>query len=107
MEKVKSSTFFRIILDYFVLTICLLVSAVNLNLFRKPIDFVTGGTPGLALIIEHVFDIPSNSSPFNKILPLVLSSNPAIIDKSVDLPHPTWSYYANKFSFIYRKTYIF
>lgn len=60
MEKVKSSTFFRIILDYVILTICLLVSAVNFNLFMKPIDFVTGGTPGLALIIEHVFDIPSN-----------------------------------------------
>ena len=51
---------FKNILKYLALTLCLFVSAFNFNLFMKPVNFVTGGTPGLAIIVEYFFKIPTN-----------------------------------------------
>jgi len=45
---------------YFVLILCLFISALNFNLLMKPVNFVTGGTPGLSIIIEYFFGIPTN-----------------------------------------------
>ena len=44
---------------YFILILMLLLSAINFNLLMKPINFVTGGTPGFAILVEHVFDVDS------------------------------------------------
>ena len=48
------------ILKYFVLILCLFISAINFNLLMKPANFVTGGTPGFSIIIEHFLGIPTN-----------------------------------------------
>lgn len=48
------------ILKYLVLILCLFISAINFNLLMKPVNFVTGGTPGLSIVIEYFFGIPTN-----------------------------------------------
>ena len=48
------------LLKYLILAICLFISAINFNLLMKPVNFVTGGTPGLAIIIEYFLGIPTN-----------------------------------------------
>ena len=48
------------VFKYFVLILCLFISAINFNLLMKPVNFVTGGTPGLSIIIEYFFGIPTN-----------------------------------------------
>lgn len=54
-QKVRHDIF-----KYFSLIMCLMVSALNFNLLMKPFNFVTGGTPGLSIIVEHFFGIPAN-----------------------------------------------
>ena len=48
------------ILKYLVLILCLFISAINFNLLMKPVNFVTGGTPGLSIVIEYFFGLPTN-----------------------------------------------
>lgn len=48
------------ILKYLVLILCLFISAINFNLLMKPVNFVTGGAPGLSIVIEYFFGIPTN-----------------------------------------------
>lgn len=49
------------IFRYFLLILMLFICAINFNLFMKPLSFVTGGTTGLALIIEHFTGISLNT----------------------------------------------
>lgn len=60
MDKLKNSECFQVLIKYVLLTIFLLISAINFNLFMKPVSFVTGGIPGLSIIIEHLFSIPTD-----------------------------------------------
>lgn len=46
---------------YFVLFIMLFLSAINFNLLMKPCNFVTGGTPGLAIVLSHTFHVSSET----------------------------------------------
>lgn len=50
----------KIFFKYIILILCLLCSAINFNLLMRPVNFVTGGTPGLSLIINEIFNIPTN-----------------------------------------------
>lgn len=50
----------EVLIKYSVLIICLFVSAINFNLLMKPVNFVTGGTPGLSIVLESFFNIPTN-----------------------------------------------
>lgn len=50
----------RNLFKYLVLILCLFISALNFNLLMKPVNFVTGGTPGLSLLVEYFFGIPTN-----------------------------------------------
>lgn len=59
MKLFKNKTV-SILLKYLILAICLFISAINFNLLMKPVNFVTGGTPGLAIIIEYFLGIPTN-----------------------------------------------
>jgi len=47
---------------YLALTIGLLISAICFNLLLKPINLVAGGTNGLSLIVEHLFEIPASTT---------------------------------------------
>lgn len=42
---------------YAILILLLLVAAMNFNLILKPLNLVTGGTQGLAIIVNHLFKI--------------------------------------------------
>lgn len=45
---------------YFFLTIANLIAAINFNLFSKPINLVTGGSPGLSLVISNIVDLSTS-----------------------------------------------
>lgn len=53
---------FNYIFKYVILLICLFISAINFNLLIKPLNFVTGGTPGFSIIMEYIFEVPVNYS---------------------------------------------
>ncbi len=40
--------------NYFYLLVLLLIAAINFNLFLKPLKLVTGGTQGLAIILNNI-----------------------------------------------------
>ena len=62
------------IYKYLYLVIILLVAALNFNLFLKPLKLVTGGTQGLAIILNQIFNIKhSTIILFINILMLILS----------------------------------
>ena len=58
MNKLKNNVYIKVFIRYALLTITLFISAINFNLFMKPINFVTGGIPGLSIVMEHIFNIP-------------------------------------------------
>ena len=43
--------------NYLLLTLCLFMAALNFNLILKPLELVTGGTQGLALLITNIIKI--------------------------------------------------
>lgn len=45
---------------YFILLLSLLLAAINFNLFLKPLNLVTGGTQGLAIIINNLINLKSS-----------------------------------------------
>ena len=59
---------------YIYLTFFLLVASLNFNLILKPLELVTGGTQGLALLIYSLFEIkPALSILIINITTLILS----------------------------------
>ena len=59
---------------YIYLLIVLLIAAINFNLILKPLDLVTGGTQGAALLFSHVFKItPSIVIFIINIIMLIIS----------------------------------
>ncbi len=42
---------------YFLLSLTLLVASLNFNIFLNPLQLVTGGTQGLALLIHEIFKV--------------------------------------------------
>ncbi len=48
MKKIKK---------YLLLLLCLFIAALNFNLILKPLKLVAGGTQGLAIIFNHIFNI--------------------------------------------------
>ena len=62
------------IYKYLYLVVILLVAALNFNFFLKPLKLVTGGTQGLAIILNQIFNIKhSTIILFINILMLILS----------------------------------
>ena len=53
-NKLKKEKFFY---NYSVLIVTLFVSAINYNLFLRPLKIVAGGTNGLSIIFENIFSI--------------------------------------------------
>ena len=53
-NKLKKEKFFY---NYSVLIVSLFVSAINYNLFLRPLKIVAGGTNGLSIIFENIFSI--------------------------------------------------
>ena len=45
---------------YFLLTLANLIAAINFNLLAKPINLVSGGSPGLALVVSKIVDISTS-----------------------------------------------
>lgn len=45
---------------YLILTLANLISAINFNLLAKPINLVSGGTPGLSLVISKVVNLSTS-----------------------------------------------
>lgn len=43
--------------NYLLLTLCLFIAALNFNLILKPLELVTGGTQGFALLITNIIKI--------------------------------------------------
>ena len=43
--------------NYLLLTLCLFIAALNFNLILKPLELVTGGTQGFALLITSIIKI--------------------------------------------------
>ena len=43
--------------NYLLLTLCLFMAALNFNLILKPLELVTGGTQGFALLITNIIKI--------------------------------------------------
>lgn len=58
---------------YIMLLISLFVAALNFNLFLKPLNLVTGGNQGIALIIRHTINIkPSLTILIINIISLII-----------------------------------
>ena len=58
---------------YIILLISLFVAALNFNLFLKPLNLVTGGNQGIALIIRHTINIkPSLTILIINIISLII-----------------------------------
>lgn len=56
------------------LLICLFFAALNFNLILKPLNLVTGGTQGLAIILTHLFKIkPSTIVLIINVIALIIS----------------------------------
>jgi len=62
MNILKNVYFNNIFKRYFSLTIALIISAICFNLLLKPLNLVAGGTNGIAIVLEHVFDISSDKT---------------------------------------------
>ncbi len=45
---------------YLLLTLANLIAAINFNLLAKPINLVSGGSPGLALVVSKIVDISTS-----------------------------------------------
>ena len=59
---------------YSILLISLLFSSLNFNLFLKPLNLVTGGTQGLAIVINNFINFkPSTIILFINIISLIIS----------------------------------
>lgn len=54
VKKFKEENYFY---KYSILVITMFVSAINYNLFLRPLKIVAGGTNGLSIIIEKIFSI--------------------------------------------------
>lgn len=52
LEKIKKK---HLVYRYFVLVMCMILSALSFNLLQLPTNIVSGGTGGVAIIIDHVF----------------------------------------------------
>ena len=42
---------------YLILLTSLFIAALNFNLFLKPLNLITGGNQGIALIVRHVTSV--------------------------------------------------
>ncbi len=61
-------------MKYFLLLLALFIAALNFNLILKPLHLVTGGTQGLAIILNHLLKIKPTSIIFLiNITALILS----------------------------------
>ncbi|MGN1370831.1 MAG: YitT family protein [Candidatus Coprovivens sp.] len=59
---------------YTILLISLLFASLNFNLFLKPLNLVTGGTQGLAIVINNFINLkPSTIIFFINIISLIIS----------------------------------
>lgn len=59
---------------YLLLLIILLIASLNFNLILKPLNLVTGGTQGLALVLNHLFKFsPALTILVINILMLIIS----------------------------------
>jgi len=59
---------------YLLLLIILLLSSLNFNLILKPLNLVTGGTQGLSLILNHLFNLsPSLTILIINLIMLIIS----------------------------------
>ncbi len=59
---------------YSILILSLLVAALNFNLFLKPVNLVTGGNQGIAIIIKHITNLkPSLIILILNIIALIIS----------------------------------
>lgn len=45
---------------YIILIISLFIAAINFNLFLKPLNLVTGGNQGIAIILKHITNLKSS-----------------------------------------------
>lgn len=60
--------------SYFLLTLCLIIAALNFNLILKPLELVTGGTQGFALLINNIIKIkPSIIILIINVITLIIS----------------------------------
>ncbi len=57
-KKCKDIIKTKVFYNYLMLFIALFVSAVNYNLFTRPLKIVAGGSNGLAIVFEDLFSIP-------------------------------------------------
>lgn len=59
---------------YLILLTSLFIAALNFNLFLKPLNLITGGNQGIALIVRHVTSIkPALSILIINIIALIIS----------------------------------
>lgn len=55
-KKLKKN---NILHNYLMLSLAMFVSAINYNVFTKPLKIVAGGSNGLAIVVEDIFKIPA------------------------------------------------
>lgn len=59
---------------YLILLISLFIAALNFNLFLKPLNLVTGGNQGIAIILKHIMNLkPSLIILIINIISLIIS----------------------------------
>jgi uncharacterized membrane-anchored protein YitT (DUF2179 family) len=59
---------------YIILLISLFIAALNFNLFLKPLNLVTGGNQGIAIILKHITNLkPSLTVFIINIIALIIS----------------------------------
>ena len=59
---------------YLILLLSLFIAAINFNVFLKPLNLVTGGNQGIAIIIKHLTNLkPSLIILIINIISLIIS----------------------------------
>lgn len=58
LTKVNSQKFWRLILDYLLLTVGVLITALGIVSFLIPNKIAAGGASGLAIVLNRFFDLP-------------------------------------------------
>ncbi|MEG1986851.1 MAG: YitT family protein [Bacilli bacterium] len=83
----------KLIIRYFILTVSLFISAIMFNLLQSPTHLISGGAGGIAIILEHLFDIrPALVIFIISVALLVLSFIFLGVEKTIGAIYATFLY---------------
>lgn len=74
IKKAADSRWFKILVDYLLITVGVILTAIALDAFLIPGRIASGGVSGLATIVYHVTGIPVGATMLAVNIPLIISA---------------------------------